>query len=73
MAEHGLERFAKLNHKVVGAYWDEETSHWKVKVEPDGRPEYTFFDYSDILINATGVLKYVFVAISTKIPLLTWT
>lgn len=59
VADHGLDGFARLGHKVVGAWWEEEKGQWKVKIEPQGKPEAAFFDYGHCLINATGVLKYV--------------
>jgi cation diffusion facilitator CzcD-associated flavoprotein CzcO len=57
VATHGLARFAKLNHRVLGAWWNDESGKWKIKVQPGDSPEDSFFDTGDILINATGVLK----------------
>ncbi|KAL4937784.1 hypothetical protein BDV06DRAFT_232348 [Aspergillus oleicola] len=53
---HDLGRFAKLNHRVVGAYWDDEGGKWRLEVQPNDSKE-TFWDEGDVLINATGVLN----------------
>lgn len=53
-----LMEFAKLNHTVVGAWWDDARGQWKVKIQPNDKPEEeAFFDYAHVLVNATGVLK----------------
>lgn len=49
----------KLNHKIGGATWTEETKEWVLKVENLTTGE-TFEDRCNVLINASGVLKYVF-------------
>ncbi|KAI9375098.1 putative dimethylaniline monooxygenase [Aspergillus egyptiacus] len=54
---HNLGRFAKLNHRVVGAWWNEETGKWRIKVQPNDREEESFYDEGDVLINAGGVLN----------------
>jgi cation diffusion facilitator CzcD-associated flavoprotein CzcO len=56
---HNLACFAKLSHRVVGAWWDEELGEWKIKVQPGEDADAAFYDRGDILINASGVLKYV--------------
>ena len=58
--KHNLARFAKLGHTVRGAVWNEATSKWTLKIEPNGRPDAAFEDEGDILFNATGVLKSEF-------------
>jgi cation diffusion facilitator CzcD-associated flavoprotein CzcO len=55
--KHDLLKFAKLSHPVTGAWWQEETGRWKIRVEPDGDPSAAFYDEGEILINAMGVLK----------------
>jgi cation diffusion facilitator CzcD-associated flavoprotein CzcO len=49
-----LERDVKYNHRVVGAYWEEERGQWKVNVEHDGM---IIEDFADILVSAQGFLK----------------
>lgn len=46
-----------MEHKVSGAWWDDDKGEWKIKVEPVGKPDQAFYDTGHILINATGVLK----------------
>jgi cation diffusion facilitator CzcD-associated flavoprotein CzcO len=57
VAKYNLEKFVKLNHRVIGAWWNEETGKWKIKVQPGNELDKAFFDEGDILINATGLLK----------------
>ena len=57
VAEHNLKGFVKMQHRVVGAWWDEEKGEWRVKIQPGENPEEAFYDTGNILINATGVLK----------------
>ena len=53
--EHDLRKYIKLNHTVVGAYWNEATSQWDVHVKgPDGK---IFVDSVHVLINGSGILK----------------
>lgn len=56
-----------MEHRVVGAEWDDEENKWYLKVQA---PNGTVFDDScDILINGMGVLKYVtIVSFSPKVP-----
>ncbi|KAL2837716.1 putative dimethylaniline monooxygenase [Aspergillus pseudoustus] len=55
---HDLARFVKLDHSVVGAWWDGGKGKWKVKVQPNRKnEEQAFYDEGDVLINATGVLN----------------
>lgn len=56
--QHGLAGFAKLNHRVVGAWWNEDTGKWRLKVQPGEAPGGAFYDEGDVLINATGVLNH---------------
>lgn len=53
-----LDRDVKLNHRVVGAYWQEDRGQWLVKVQ-NGETE--FEDFADILISGQGFLKYVLI------------
>lgn len=54
---YGLNQYIKLNHKIVGAYWNEEEALWHVQVQKlDGT---VFEDTCNVLINGGGVLKQV--------------
>jgi len=55
---HDLGRFAKLNHRVVGAWWNDESGKWRIKVQPNDDEAQSFYDEGDVLINATGVLNH---------------
>jgi cation diffusion facilitator CzcD-associated flavoprotein CzcO len=57
--KHNLEGYVKMNHRVNGAWWNDETGEWKIKVQPGDDPKDAFYDIGDVLINATGVLKLV--------------
>ena len=54
-----MHEFVKLSHSVSGAWWNDKTGKWKIKVTPNGNEKAAFYDECEILINATGVLKYV--------------
>jgi cation diffusion facilitator CzcD-associated flavoprotein CzcO len=51
-------RYIKLSTRVVEARWSEEDSRWNLKIEDlnNGR---IFDDHCDVLLSATGILKYV--------------
>jgi len=49
-----LDRDVKLNHRVIGAYWQEDSGQWKVEVQ---HGEEKFEDFADILISGQGFLK----------------
>lgn len=53
--EHMLEEI-KLEHEVVGAYWDEKAALWKVTVNSVASG-IVFHDHCDFLLNANGILK----------------
>lgn len=55
---HHLGGFVKLNHRVLGAWWNNEVGEWKIKIQNGDNPNSIFYDTGHILINATGVLKY---------------
>ena len=48
----------KLNHEVVGAYWDDDEGQWSIRIK-DLLSGTTFIDYADIFINGSGLLKFV--------------
>jgi hypothetical protein len=56
-----LDRDVQLNTRVVGAYWQEDRSQWKLLVEHE---DVVSEEYADILISGQGFLKYVFVLCS---------
>ncbi|KZO89789.1 FAD/NAD(P)-binding domain-containing protein [Calocera viscosa TUFC12733] len=47
-------QYVRLNHAVTAAKWDEESANWKLSID---RPEGSFDDTCDVLINASGVLN----------------
>nr|QFR37238.1 flavin-containing monooxygenase [Cyberlindnera americana] len=55
--EHGLDKDVHLNHKVVGAKWDEASKKWTVQVQRGDDPNDIITDEGEVLINATGVLN----------------
>ncbi|KAI1771744.1 hypothetical protein F4818DRAFT_202668 [Hypoxylon cercidicola] len=57
VAHHKLDTNVKYNHRLTGAWWDQETARWRVRIQPNDDPAAEFYDYSDILITATGVLN----------------
>lgn len=54
--EHDLMRYMRLNHEVVGAYWDQTVGKWQVTVK-NTRTGKKFTDECDVLLNGSGVLK----------------
>ena len=48
----------KLKHQVVGATWDDKNGVWQVLVKNLVSGE-TFCDTAEVLVNGTGVLKYI--------------
>lgn len=56
---HDLMKYMRLNHKVVGAFWDENEQMWTVRVQEGEDPNNVFEDKANIFINASGVLKCV--------------
>ncbi|KAH8924303.1 FAD/NAD(P)-binding domain-containing protein [Atractiella rhizophila] len=52
-----LRGYFKTSHEVVGARWDAESSHWIVKVVPEGKREEAFEDWCDFFINGSGLLN----------------
>ena len=53
---HGLGKYCRLRHQVVGARWSDEATRWEVQVEDLGSGE-VLRDSCDILINACGYLN----------------
>ncbi|KAJ0383354.1 hypothetical protein COL922a_010641 [Colletotrichum nupharicola] len=53
--KYDLNKYIHLNHRVVGAFWDEPTQKWNIRVEQqDGT---VIEDTADIFVNASGVLN----------------
>ena len=55
--KYGLRKYIRLEHKVVGAFWNELDQQWHVKIQKGDNPEDVFEDKGHVLINASGVLK----------------
>lgn len=53
---HCLRQYIHLNHKVTGAYWDNENGVWNVHVENlvTGR---RFVEHAEVFVNNNGLLK----------------
>lgn len=56
--KYNLLKYVRLSHRIVGAWWQEETQEWLVKIQRGDNPEDVFEDRCNILVNASGVLKY---------------
>jgi len=54
--KNGLRKYIKLQHQVIGAYWDNDTAHWNVQIT-DLVSGNIINDQCDILINASGILN----------------
>lgn len=63
--KHNLMKYIKLNHKVVGAFWDEDQRMWNVRIQRGDDSDGIFEDKAHIFINASGVLKCVLISSST--------
>src|ERR1700743_2391590 len=51
-------QYIQLSHRVIEARWSETASRWDLKIQNlmDGK---IIEDYCNVLLSATGVLKYV--------------
>lgn len=56
---YGLRKYIHLDHRVVGASWDEDSEQWQVKIQRGDNPANVLEDRCHILVNASGVLKWV--------------
>lgn len=53
--EHDLNKYIRLEHKMIHSQWDEKSAMWNVVLErPDGT---TVKDSAHVLINGGGVLN----------------
>ena len=59
VSDYNLDSCVKFSHRVIGAFWEADKGRWRVRIQPHDDPNATFDDYAEILINATGILKYV--------------
>lgn len=55
---YGVYEYLHVNHRVVGATWDEKVGVWQIEVQ-DVAQSRTFTDRAEFVINATGFLKSV--------------
>lgn len=51
-------QYMKLGHQVTHASWDDDQGVWEVSVK-NTQGGTTFIDTAEVLINNSGVLKYV--------------
>ncbi|KAI1400682.1 putative dimethylaniline monooxygenase [Hypoxylon fuscum] len=55
--KHGLTKYFKVNHRVIGAYWQEDEKMWLLKIQRGDNLEDIIEDKCHVFINATGVLN----------------
>ena len=55
--KYDLNKYVRLNHTVVGAWWEEEEQMWHVKIQRGDDPDDIFEDKANVFVNASGVLK----------------
>lgn len=55
--KYDLNKYIRLSHRVVGAYWKEEDQMWHVKIQKGDDPDAIIEDKANIFVNASGVLK----------------
>lgn len=55
--KYDLNKYIRLSHRVVGAYWNEQDQKWDVKIQKGDDPNAIIEDRADIFVNASGVLK----------------
>jgi hypothetical protein len=69
--KYGAYEYVRLKHRVSKATWDSVKGQWQVKVE-DLSTGQTKVDCAEVLVNATGFLKYAFSLYSRLYGILTW-
>ena len=57
--KYDLNKYIRLEHKVVGAFWDETMQMWTIRIQKGDDPSTVFEDKAHVFVNASGVLKYV--------------
>lgn len=71
--KYNLDRDVQLNTTIESAIWDDATKKWKIKADFEGG---IIEDEADILINGSGILKFVSAILSlyidTKISYSKW-
>lgn len=55
--KYDLNKYIRLSHRVVGAYWKEEDQMWHVKIQKGDDPDAIIEDKANIFVNASGVLN----------------
>ncbi|KAH7140399.1 hypothetical protein B0J13DRAFT_637933 [Dactylonectria estremocensis] len=55
--DEGMRRELKLEHQVIGAYWNEALGSWKVTIK-DLKMTTTYDDHCDFLLDASGILNH---------------
>ena len=56
--KYGSYKYIKLEHRVVGALWHEDTAKCKLQIQKEENSEDLLEDEVDVFINAGGILKY---------------
>ncbi|KAJ3549988.1 hypothetical protein NM208_g224 [Fusarium decemcellulare] len=54
--KYDLNKYIRLNHRVVGAIWNEDSQKWRVTIMKEGSED-VIEDEADIFVNASGVLN----------------
>jgi cation diffusion facilitator CzcD-associated flavoprotein CzcO len=67
---YGMRQFVRLNHQVTRAEWDEDCGRWKLNIK-DLEKNDIITDEAEVLINATGFLKYVLYSFLSALEALT--
>ena len=55
VSRNDLEKYIKLQHELLAAYWEGGTSNWRMKIRANGTNETE--DTADVLVLATGILN----------------
>lgn len=55
--DFNLRGYFKLRHEVIGARWDSSTSHWIIRIRPNGNDDEIFEDWCDFFVNGSGLLN----------------
>ncbi|KAH7232766.1 steroid monooxygenase [Fusarium tricinctum] len=55
--KYNLNKYIRLNHRVLGAFWDEDAQKWHVRIQRGDDPQDVFEDEAHIFVNASGVLN----------------
>ncbi|KAI0512941.1 hypothetical protein F5B22DRAFT_280782 [Xylaria bambusicola] len=55
--KYNLQRYVRLQHQVIGAYWKSDTAGYEIRVK-DTANDALITDHCNILINAGGILNH---------------